>query len=348
MKFSVYAVTKNEVFSAKRFMTSINRAGLPAYILDHSTDGTTDILREMGAHVDTTPLEPWRFDHGKNAALALVPGDIDFCLNVDLDEEVSEVAKDALSLIDGAFTRVCHLYRPDGNSGRVREETRLHRRHGYTWKWPVHEELVYNGKEKIQFIDDVLLTQWPNKKRGHTWTDRLLDAIRLYPNSPRMRLFCGRDLYFDGRFTDALNQLSIFVRMRDAFSLDKAYAFSLISKCQRALGEDHILSLRMAVKAGKRREARVELAHAYLLQQNYKEALFYAREALEINRGMYCANSDPGAWSFKPHEIMMIAAYNLRQNDLAVQAGTNALQCATEAEDKLRITQNLSQMGALS
>ncbi len=348
MKVAVYAVTKNEVFSAKRFMESIKRAGLPVYVLDHSDDGTTDILSSMGAIVSTEPITPWRFDHGKNAALDLVPKDFDFVINLDLDEELTDVVKDALSLIDKNTTRVCHLYKPDANTDRVREELRIHTRNGYRWRWPIHEELYTNGTETIQFVDDVLIQQWPNKKRSHTWSPQLLSAVAQYPNSPRMRLFCGRDLFFDGRFKEALDHLNIFVRMKAAFNPDKSYAHSLIAKCLKALGDDPLPALQKAAKVGRRRESLVELAHHHMLKQEYRDALGYASDALTIQNGRFAANNDPGAWTFKPHEIIMICAYNLYDVQAAISAGHLALQYAAEYGDKQRISANLAQMGAAS
>lgn len=351
LKVAVYAVTKNEVQSAHRFMDSIEKCNLPVYVLDHSMDGTTGILKSRGAHVDTTPITPWTFDAGKNYALSLVPHDVDFVINMDLDECLSDVVTHALSLIESNTDRVCHLYQPDANKSRVREEVRIHRRHGYKWIWPIHEELVFDNpkSEKIQFIDDVLMIHHPVKNRNHTWVNQLIEAVKQYPKSARMRFLCGRDMVQDGRFEEAIGHLEVFVKMRDAFCQEKSYAYTLIAKCHFSLGREslYMRALEKSTKCALRRESFIELAHAFLLRKVYDKAYEYAARSLDIDHGLFSAHSDPDSWTFKPHEIMSIAAYNMLDNDIAIDCGRKALGYAKRDEDKRRITYNLSQMGAL-
>ena len=57
------------------------------FVLDTgSTDGTPELLRQLGAHVTQEIITPWRFDTARNRALALVPEDADLCVCTDLDE----------------------------------------------------------------------------------------------------------------------------------------------------------------------------------------------------------------------------------------------------------------------
>ncbi len=88
-------------------------------------------------------VKPFRFDDARNAALALLPVDVDMCLSLDLDEIPQ----------DGFFDVVRQNWTPDVNRIWVTWETgykwqnnnRLHSRHGYRWVKPCHEVTEYYG-----------------------------------------------------------------------------------------------------------------------------------------------------------------------------------------------------------
>lgn len=353
MKFAIYSIAKNEAASVKRFMDSIKPHGIPVYVLDtnDSTDGTYDLLREHGAHV--APViskeevkclwKPFNFSDGKNAALSLVPHDVDFVINLDLDEMLTPEMTDVLKNIGPETTRVFHLYQPDIANPRVREECRIHMRHGYRWQLPIHEELVpVKGlQDTIQCIDVVAIRQYPSTERRHTWTERLLAAVAELPQNPRLRMLCGRDLYFDGRFKESITQFSAFIELSDD-PFDRSYVWSMIARCNKQLKEParELMALQESVKCGLRRESAVELSYAHMVRENYKECLKYAKKALEIKRGCYSAHNDPGAWMFKPYELAMIASYNLGKFSDAVLYGEKAVELSS-GKDQVQIASNL-------
>ncbi len=377
MKLAIYAIAKNEAENADRFMDSIERAGLrlgglPVYALVHSTDGTDKILRKRGAHVDTTPMPNFEFDKGKNAALDLVPSDVQFVINVDLDERLDPRFFDIISQLRPDTTALHHLYRPDGEIDRVRHECRVHARHAYRWKFPIHECLEYIGQrgiqfdyskkpgerlrfskdeEKIQVVSEVLMTQWPCKTRRHTWCDRLLKAVEKFPNEPRMRMLCGRDLYFESRFHEALEQFNEYIILKkkniELPPFDLSYVYTMCAKCHKKLGNKNIEmdALREACNAYSRRESHVELAHACMVRGLYKECLDAANAALRVKEGEFSAHYDPGAWSFKPYELIMIALYNLGEYEASEIPGEIALSLA-KGDDKKRIQANLDAIRA--
>ncbi len=347
MKIAVYAVSKNESKNVNAFMDSVDAIGLPVYVLDHSTDGTAEMLRKRGAIVDTTPMDPFWFDAGKNHALSLVPDHFDWVINADLDERFNPVLKDALSLIDEDATRLRYLYQPDNDIKRVRFDLRIHRRVGYKFCWPIHEYLMPEPDfvEKVQDIDDVLITQYPDRARKHTWVGKLAKAVDSFPEDSRLRMLYGRDLYFDGSFVTSLKEFEKFVSM-DVLPFDRSYAYTMMARCHKKFGDAkrELANLINAVKECRRKESCVELAHAYMLRGKYAEALGTAQMAFEIYEGQYSPHSDPGAWTFKPYEIAMISAYNLGMIELAKNIGEKALSHACEVEDVTRIKANLDQI----
>lgn len=345
MKFAIYAISKNESANVERFMDSIAPTGIPVYVLDHSTDDTTEKLRKRGAMVDTTPITPFTFDAGKNAALALTPSDTQFAINLDLDEVLNDNFKDALFDILDKATLVRHLYRPDSKLQRTRYEMRIHRRHDYRWKYPIHECLEYvgTGPEKIQAIHECLMTQFPSADRRHTWCERLLDAVKKHPESGRMRMLCGRDLFFDYRYHEAIAQFDAYISSSDKNPYDESYVYAMRGKCRRKLGDPNkeLLDLVQSVAVFDRRESYVDLSNAWLQRGEYEQCLKFAKKALAIENGEYAPHSDPGAWGFKPYEMMMISLYNLKRIKEALKAGEKAKALAS-GDDRKRIFENFA------
>ncbi len=85
-KICVYAICKNESKFARRWMESMREADWVVVLDTGSSDGTPDILREMGAQVYEEVISPWRFDVARNRSLELAPEEADICVCTDLDE----------------------------------------------------------------------------------------------------------------------------------------------------------------------------------------------------------------------------------------------------------------------
>lgn len=349
MNIAAYAITKNIAPFAQQWMDALNNAKLPVYVLDHSTDGTADILKKNGAWVSTWPIKPWSFDRGKNFAAAMPPlEDFKMVLNVDGDEIVQPCIKDLITQIKPETTRVRHLYQPDNKSPRLREDYRIHNRH-YEWHLPIHEILRPRCAEVIQNIPQNILVQHPDPKRKHTWTAMLEKAVQEYPTESRLAMMAGRDFYFDKKYKSSLVQFERFVTMADASSFDRSYAYGMIAKCCEKLkkNDEAFVALTKAAKEPQaRREAQIELAHWYLKNNLNEKAMAYASQALSIQYGEYAAHYDPGAWTFKPFEILMLASFELRQYAAARDYGIRAVSCVTKPQDRARIQGNLRQLGA--
>ena len=88
MKICVYAISKNEEQFVDRFCKSAKGADLILIADTGSTDGTIKLAKKHKASVVEIGITPWRFDDARNAALSLIPKDIDICVSLDLDEEL--------------------------------------------------------------------------------------------------------------------------------------------------------------------------------------------------------------------------------------------------------------------
>ena len=96
MKIWVYAISKNERQFCERFMASCAEADGVSVLDTGSEDGTAERLIELGADVGVRKFTPWRFDFARNAALDMVPEDVDVCVSLDLDEVLAPGWRKAL------------------------------------------------------------------------------------------------------------------------------------------------------------------------------------------------------------------------------------------------------------
>ena len=85
MKVAVYTIALNESAHVERWANSAGDADYRIVADTGSTDDTVDRLTAAGVTVNRIAVRPWRFDLARNAAMALIPGDVDVCVTMDMD-----------------------------------------------------------------------------------------------------------------------------------------------------------------------------------------------------------------------------------------------------------------------
>ena len=86
MKIAVYTIAKNEEKFVERWAKSCEEADYRLIVDTGSSDNTLLTAAKYGIEVGSISISPWRFDDARNAALALLPDDIDMCIALDMDE----------------------------------------------------------------------------------------------------------------------------------------------------------------------------------------------------------------------------------------------------------------------
>ena len=90
MKIAVYTIAKNEEQFVKKWYNSAKEADYLLIADTGSTDNTIELAKKLGINVVSIAINPWRFDDARNASLALLPTDITYCIQLDMDEVLVE------------------------------------------------------------------------------------------------------------------------------------------------------------------------------------------------------------------------------------------------------------------
>src|SRR5712664_1669376 len=85
LKIAVYTIALNEAAHAERWAISAVAADYRIVADTGSTDDTVERLTKAGVTVHRIAVRPWRFDVARNAAMALIPDDVDVCCTMDMD-----------------------------------------------------------------------------------------------------------------------------------------------------------------------------------------------------------------------------------------------------------------------
>ena len=347
MKIAVYAISKNEEKFVKQFCESAKEADLILIADTGSTDNTVNLAKEHGAVVHDIYISPWRFDKARDAALALLPKDIDICISLDLDEKLEPGWRQEIERVwKEDTTRLRYKY--DWGSEIVFYSEKIHSRHGYHWHHPAHEYIRADSriKEIYANTDFLLVTHHPDETKSRSQYLPLLElSVTEDPHCPRNAFYYARELFFYSHWNKAIEALKRFLAMPNAtWGLERAYANRLIGQCYERLGltEDAISAFNDSIKAApSMRDAWVDLAMINYKLKNWNDCYRAATSAISIqNRGLeYMV--DPAAWGERPHDLASIAAWNL---GLKTEAILHAKMASELAPEDSRIRENISLM----
>ena len=329
MKIAVYAISKNEEQFVKRFCESSKEADIILIADTGSTDNTVKLARKHGAVVHDIHISPWRFDKARDAALALLPRDIDVCISLDLDEELQPGWREEIERVWKEDTTRLR-YKFDWGCGIVFFYEKIHHRSGYHWHHPCHEypRADMRTKEVWAHTDMLLAIHKPDptKSRGQ-YLDLLLVAVTEDPRCPRNAFYYARELTFYTQWQEAINALNKYLAMPEAiWENERCYAMRLLARCYDELGQDGIAWHRKAcAEAPNTREPWVDLAMSCYRRMAWAECYSSASNALAIKDKTLVYTMDPEVWGAKPHDLLAISAYHLGLFKDAIEHGQIAV-----------------------
>ena len=332
MKICVYAISKNEASFVEQFCESAQDADLILIADTGSTDETVELARAGGATVPEICITPWRFDKARDAALALIPRDIDVCISLDLDERLEPGWREEIERVWklGETTRL--RYKFDWGAGILFFYEKIHARHGYHWHHPCHEYPRPDAriKEVYAHTDMLLVSHHPDptKSRGQ-YLDLLELSVKEDPSCPRNAFYYARELTFNRRWIDAIVALHKYLENPKAdWVNERCYAMRVMAQSYEALGDRAQAQVwldRATREAPNTREPWVELADLARKTEQWQLSYSCAKQALTIKDKALVYTMDPSVWGAKPHDILALAAHHLGKQDEAVEHGTLAV-----------------------
>lgn len=328
MKIGVYTIAKNEEQFVERWAESCAEADY-RFILDTgSTDGTVDKARSLGVDVAVASVSPWRFDIARNASLALLPADIDFCIALDMDEVLVPGWREALEGVANATTRPRYQYTWSWNGdqpGLQYGGDKIHKRHGYRWKHPVHETLVTDRIEEVQEWIDLQIHHFPDHSKSRGQYFPLLElAVEEDPANDRNQYYLAREYFFNGMLDKAAEMFKRHLENPKAtWAPERAASCRYLAKCEPASAESWLLK---AIKESPgRREALVEMALLMFQQERWGLCLERAKQALEIAEKPMDYLCEEFAWGSIPYDLVALSSYHLGDRNSAYRYGGIAL-----------------------
>lgn len=344
LKICAYAIAKNEEQFVKRFCDSTREADLTIIADTGSTDRTVKEAIACDVDVFDISINPWRFDHARTAALALVPADVDVCISIDLDEVLEPGWRKAIEAVwTPQTTRLRYFY--DWGSGIKFKAEKIHARHGYYWHHPCHEYPRPDGRitEDWAETDAQLITHLPDetKSRGQ-YLDLLALSIKEDPRCPRNAFYYARELIFKCNWSEGIVALDRYLNMPEAtWVSERSYAMRMKGRALQAQGlpaEAERWRLRAAAESPLEREPWHDLASQYYCEQRWQDCLSAALRTLSITHRNFTYLVDVKAWGASPHDLAAIASWHLGFKAEAFRHGENAL--ALEP-DNTRLKSNL-------
>lgn len=328
MKVAVYTIALNEAKFVERWFQSAKDADYLLIADTGSTDNTVEIARNLGIEVVQIEIKPWRFDKARNAALDALPDDIDYCIALDMDEILVEGWRPQLEQVPAGTTRPRYSYtwswKDDGTPGLVYGGDKIHARHGYRWKHPVHEVLMPQGVEIQNWIGLEIHHHPDHAKSRGQYFPLLKLAVEEDPDDDRNAFYYARELFFHGYRDEAIAEFKRHLSLRRAtWRPERAASMRYLAKLE--VDERESWLLRAIAEAPDRREAAIELADHYHQQQRWAECYALAKRALAITEKPLEYLCEEFAWGYLPHDLAALSAHFLGLRDQAVIHGRLAM-----------------------
>jgi tetratricopeptide (TPR) repeat protein len=342
LKICVYAISKNEEKFVRRFCAAAKDADMILVADTGSTDSTVEELRAVNRasknhahgyiHVENITISPWRFDLARNAALALIPPDVDVCVSLDLDEELQPGWREEIERVwkKGETTRLRYLF--DWGAGIAFYYEKIHARAGYRWHHPCHEYPVPDVRltEVWAQSDKLLVIHKPDPTKSRAqYLDLLKVSVIEDPHDPRNAFYYARELSFNSRWEESIAECRRYLALPGATWInERCYAYRVIGRCYNALNnlwEAEKAFHLAAAEAPQTREPWFELASLMYTQMRWAECLAYAMRCLSIVDREKVYTVDPTVWGPQTHDYAAIAAYRLGIKPLALEHARKAV-----------------------
>lgn len=346
MKVAVYTIALNESQFVQKWYESAKEADYLLISDTGSQDGTIELAKSFGINVVSIGIKPWRFDDARNASLAQIPEDIDYCIALDMDEVLLPNWREELNkaFLEKA-TRPRYKYTwswKDGDNkvpGLQYGGDKIHSRHGYRWKHPVHEVLTTYGdvKEKQHWIGLEIHHHPDSSKPRSQYLPLLAQAVKEEPEDDRNSFYYARELYFYRKYEQSAKEFKRHLALSKAvWRPERASSMRYLAKIEPSNRESWLIKAHM--ESPERREPLVELSQHLYLNEAWASCNHFAKKALKIVEKPLDYLCEDFAWGELPWDLAAISSFYLEDYESAKIYGEKALQLNPS---DLRLANNL-------
>ena len=341
-KIAVYTIALNEEKYVDTWYQSVKEADYWLVADTGSTDQTVTKLRALGVKCEQIHVRPWRFDLARNIALSLIPSDCDICISMDMDEHMVSGWREKLEQAwQGETTRISYTYNTYYHGGDTPTlsymANKIHSRHNYTWKRPVHESVFALASECITQVPLMIMNHMPDGAKSRGQYLHLLEASHQEDPSCAQTLFwLAREHAHMNQNDQAVSYFQKLLRQDHVWHLERSEAERWLAKLQP---HNQLQWLRRSVAtAPERREPWRDLAQHHYLQAQWPSCYAACVQALDIKSGTgtYLDTSD--VWGAQLSDLAAVASWNLGLKDQSLQYAIQAAQLNPEDE---RLQNNL-------
>jgi glycosyltransferase involved in cell wall biosynthesis len=313
MKIAVYTIALNEEKFVERWYESAKDADYLLIADTGSTDKTKRIAKKLGIKVVDISIKPWRFDDARNAALALLPDDIDYCVSMDMDETLSEGWRECLEKMTGDQIEYRFNLTFKDEEEKHPDETfindRIHKRHGFRWKYLMHEAVSGDRIEyRKEFCEGLEVSHRPDKTKSREQYNQMIeDAYNEYKNT-RYAIYYALELLKFKTIDDAVAVFKKITKSKDAAKIDISLAHTAIGTLKPRF---KIIRFIRALTKFPTRENYTHLAINYYEKEKWVRAYYFAKKADSIKIKTSSLLRIHTVWGYLPFNIMACSKHNM-------------------------------------
>ncbi len=332
MKVAVYTIAKNEAAHVERWANSAADADYRIVADTGSTDDTVERLTRAGVTVHRIAVRPWRFDVARNAAIALIPDDVDVCCTMDMDMFLQPGWRPKLEAAWNSETTAlyCQMVMrssvDDPTPIKSYPSKSFHRRWGYRFKRPVHEALFFTGEEIKGSCDDIVMHHLRTTATNHEQYLRLMElAHKEAPKDAQICFWLGREYMWENEHERGVDLLQRYLALPSStWTEERSEAMRHLA---RMLVEHRMAWLDKArMEAPHRREIWLDLAEEFHGKADWLNLFWACTNGIEKTHRTGSYLDDPHCWGFRLFDLAAIAAWHLNVMDRAVEWGQKALE----------------------
>lgn len=338
VRIAVYTIARNEAQFVARWAESCKEADVRIILDTGSDDDTVSRAKALGITAYSANIKPWRFDDSRNAALALLPPDIDLCVSLDMDEILLPGWREEIEKAHTAgATRVAYNYAwtvdDSGTPAHTFRTDKIHARFGYRWRHPIHEAIMPTGDEQRHESSIWIHHLADNSKPRAQYLPLLEMAARESPECARTLFYLAREYTFYARPADAAPVFKKYLTL-STWPVERAHAYLHLAKCEPARRLEWLYHA--LAETPQRRDVLLALSQYHSETKNWEMALAMAINALKITERPTDYLCQPESWTWLPFDLAATAAYWLGLKNTSIEFGKKALALNPDDERLLR------------